>query len=90
MEKALKELATDIKNFKKSQVEGDRFSDVMNQFISSATEQHELLNGMYKKMDSLYKDTAKFYAFDAKKYAMEEFFGDLKSFKDTFIVSMYT
>ena len=42
---------------------------------------------MLKKMESLYKDLAKFYAFDVKKYTLEEFFADIKTFKDNFSVS---
>jgi diaphanous 2 len=43
---------------------------------------------MQKKMTLLYKDMGKFYAFDIKKYTMEEFFQDLKTFKDSFSVSI--
>ena len=39
-------------------------------------------------MALLYKDMGKFYAFDVKKYTMEEFFQDLKTFKDSFSVSI--
>lgn len=38
-------------------------------------------------MDSLYSDLAEFYAFDKQKYTLEEFFGDIKSFKDLFQVN---
>jgi diaphanous 2 len=57
-------------------------------FISSAKEQYSVLHGMQKKMALLYKDMGKFYAFDIKKYTMEEFFQDLKTFKDSFSVSI--
>ena len=59
----------------------------MYQFVGSATEQFEVLNTMYKKLESLYKEVGKFYAFDPHKYTMEELFQDLKSFKDSFYVS---
>lgn len=41
---------------------------------------------MFKKMDTLYKDLSEYYVFDRQKYTLEEFFGDLKTFKDSFIV----
>ncbi|KAJ8298216.1 hypothetical protein KUTeg_024747 [Tegillarca granosa] len=84
MEKSLNQLELDLKNFK-SQEEGDRFSDVMNSFITTAKEQYDVLNGMYKKMDNLFKEMGKFYCFDTKKYTMEEFFSDIKAFKESFI-----
>ena len=37
---------------------------------------------MYKRLDGLHKDMSKYFAFDANKYTIEEFFGDLKTFKD--------
>lgn len=43
---------------------------------------------MFNQMDSLYSDLAEFYAFDKKKYTLEEFFGDVKSFKDSFVVNI--
>lgn len=88
MEKQLKQLETDIKNISKSNVDGDRFAEVMNSFITSAKEQADVLSGMQKKMESLYKEMGKFYAFDIKKYSFEEFFQDLKAFRDSFSNAM--
>ena len=42
---------------------------------------------MHKTLDSQYKTLAKYYCFDVGKYSMEEFFGDIKVFKDGFVVS---
>ncbi|KAL5011351.1 hypothetical protein ScPMuIL_009902 [Solemya velum] len=84
MEKGLSQLEIDIKNFSKNPVEGDRFPN----FISSAKEQYDVLNSMYKKMDSLYREMGKFYCFDCKKYTMEELFNDVKNFKEGFQVTL--
>ncbi|XP_078323555.1 protein diaphanous homolog 2-like isoform X6 [Crassostrea virginica] len=84
MEKSLKQLEIDIKNLNKSQNENDKFSEVMNDFISSANGQYEVMNSMYKMVDNLYKEMGKYYTFDVKKYAMEEFFNDIKAFKEFF------
>ena len=46
-----------------------------------------VLEGMSKKMSSLYQDIAKYYSFDPKKYNLEDFFGDLKDFFNQFKVS---
>lgn len=88
MEKSLKQLEIDIKNLNKSQNEGDKFSQVMNEFIASAKSQYEVMKGMYKMVDNLYKEMGKYYTFDIKKYAMEEFFSDIKSFKEFFVVRL--
>ena len=58
------------------------------QFIGSAKEQFEVLNTMYKSLEGLYKELGKYYAFDSHKYNMEELFQDIKSFKDSFGVSV--
>jgi hypothetical protein len=57
------------------------------QFVNVAKDQCEVLKGMHKKMTSLYQQTAKYFCFDAKKYGIEEFFGDIKAFLDAFTVS---
>ncbi len=59
----------------------------MGDFINQAKEQHEVLEGMMKKMTTLYSNTAKYYAFDKKKYTMDEFFGDIKTFLQQFKVN---
>lgn len=40
---------------------------------------------MFKKMENLYADLADYYVFDKQKYTLEEFFADLKTFKDSYI-----
>lgn len=42
---------------------------------------------MFKNMDSLYTDISEFFSFDKQKYTIEEFFGDIKTFKDDFLVN---
>ena len=60
----------------------------VHDFLKTAKEQYSILESMVKKINQLFKDTAKYFAFDPKKYTMEEFFGDLKTFCDQFNVSM--
>ena len=50
-------------------------------------EQHEVLEGMFKRMSTLFSDMAKYYAFDPKKYTLDEFMGDIKKFIEQFKVS---
>ena len=55
-------------------------------FVNMAKEQYDVLDAMCQKMSSLFEDIAKYYTFDPKKYTMEEFFGDIKTFIDQFQV----
>jgi diaphanous 2 len=47
------------------------------------------MDSMFKNMESLYTDLSEFYAFDKQKYSLEEFFTDVKTFKDAFLVSVF-
>ena len=56
-------------------------------FAKKARESYEVLQNMFKNMDSLYSEISEFFSFDKQKYTIEEFFGDIKTFKDDFTVS---
>jgi len=43
---------------------------------------------MHGKMSELYRGLAKYFVFDTKKYSLDEFFGDIKTFNDKFAVSL--
>jgi len=58
----------------------------VHQFAGVAREQCEVLEGMHKRMIASYQQMAKYFCFDPKKYAMDEFFGDIKTFIDAFAV----
>ncbi|GIY38863.1 protein diaphanous [Caerostris extrusa] len=83
MKKSVKQLETDLKNFRPHNEE-DRFADVMASFLTEASAQYEILENMFKQMEKLYEDLSVYYAFDPKKYASDEFFTDIKTFKDMF------
>lgn len=42
------------------------------------------LQAMGTKMETLYADLAEYLVFDKQKYTLEEFFSDIKTFKDGF------
>ncbi|KAL3178061.1 hypothetical protein MRX96_038597 [Rhipicephalus microplus] len=83
MKKCIAQLGTDLKTFK-SQGPNDRFAEVMSDFYDQALQEHELLSGMFAKMKKLYDALAEFYVFESKKYTLDEFFTDIKSFKEQF------
>lgn len=41
---------------------------------------------MYKKMETIYYELAEYFVFDPQKYTLDEFFTDIKTFRDSFNV----
>ncbi|XP_077255332.1 diaphanous related formin 1 isoform X2 [Temnothorax americanus] len=87
METNIRNLEQDLTNAKVPQCDEDLFADVMRPFAKKARESYEVLQNMFKNMDTLYTDISEFFSFDKQKYTIEEFFGDIKTFKDDFLQS---
>ncbi|XP_053672897.1 protein diaphanous isoform X2 [Anopheles nili] len=85
MTNSLKNLESDLNNNKVPQSEDDRFLEVMGQFAVECRAQVELLGRMLTQMESLFTSLSEYYCFDPAKYTMEEFFTDIKTFKDAFV-----
>lgn len=85
MKNSLKNLESDLENNKLPQADDDRFIEVMGGFAKDCRETVEVLGKMQIQMEKLFKDLAEYYAFDPNKYTMEEFFSDIKTFKDNFM-----
>jgi len=84
MKRSIGDLEKDLRNFKPHNSD-DRFGEIMSKFLKETTERFQLLQTMFGKMEKLYKNLATYYAFDPKTYTMDEFFTDIKTFKDQFI-----
>lgn len=54
--------------------------------MSTAQEQYEKLDLMHKNMEKQYNDLGEYFVFNPKKMSVEEFFGDLNTFKNMFQV----
>ncbi|KAK4878010.1 hypothetical protein RN001_010516 [Aquatica leii] len=87
MDVSIKNLETDLSNNKLPQCDDDKFYETMNSFAKEAREQYLVMQSMFKKMENLYSDLADYYVFDKQKYVLDEFFTDLKTFKDSFIAA---
>lgn len=85
MTSAVKNLETDLQNNKVPQCEDDKFSEVMGKFSVDCRQQVDVLGKMQVQMEKLYKELGEYFSFDPSKYNMEEFFGDIKTFKDAFV-----
>ncbi|XP_046743899.1 protein diaphanous isoform X3 [Diprion similis] len=84
MDASLRNLEQDLSNARLPQNDNDRFGEVMTPFAKEARKSYEVMQNMFKNMDGLYTDISDFFAFDKQKYTIEEFFGDIKTFKDAF------
>uniref|UniRef100_A0A0A1XGR0 Protein diaphanous n=1 Tax=Zeugodacus cucurbitae TaxID=28588 RepID=A0A0A1XGR0_ZEUCU len=87
MTSALKSLETDLQNNKVPQCDDDKFNEIMSEFSYDCRQQVDVLGKMQVQMEKLYKDLGEYFSFDHTKYSMEEFFTDLKAFKDAFIIA---
>lgn len=85
MDTSIKNLETDLSNSRVPQSDDDKFLEVMSTFAKEARDQFEILETMFKNMDILYTELSEFFTFDKQKYPLEEFFADVKTFKDNFI-----
>ncbi|CAG9862213.1 unnamed protein product [Phyllotreta striolata] len=81
MDSSIRNLKTDLTHNRVPQSDDDKFLD---KFAEEAREQCDILHKMFKKVENLFGDLAEYYVFDKQKYTLEEFFTDLKTFKDSF------
>uniref|UniRef100_H2Z892 FH2 domain-containing protein n=1 Tax=Ciona savignyi TaxID=51511 RepID=H2Z892_CIOSA len=79
MKAALSLLQKDVEAFSKSKDPEDKFSE-------QAMEQYSLLEDMYENMKSLYESIAEFFSFNIAKKSMEDFFSEVNTFKEDYLV----
>ncbi|XP_054647011.1 protein diaphanous homolog 1-like isoform X2 [Dunckerocampus dactyliophorus] len=84
MGRQIKNLEKDIETFPPAQNDKDMFVEKMSVFVGTAREQHEKLDLMHKNMEKQYNDLGGYFVFDPRKLSVEEFFGDLNTFKNMF------
>lgn len=84
MNTSLKNLESDLNNNKSPQSEDDRFIEIMGEFAVQCRQQVEVLSKMQTQMENIYKEIGEYFSFDTNKYPMEEFFSDIKAFKEAF------
>lgn len=54
--------------------------------MESAREQYEKLDLLHKNMEKQYAELGEYFVFDPSKMSVEEFFGDLSTFRNMFLV----
>uniref|UniRef100_A0A667Y729 Diaphanous related formin 1 n=1 Tax=Myripristis murdjan TaxID=586833 RepID=A0A667Y729_9TELE len=78
MGRQLKNLEKDLETFPPPQNDKDMFVEKI------AREQYEKLDLMHKNMEKQYTDLGDYFVFNPRKISIEEFFGDLNTFKNMF------
>uniref|UniRef100_A0A7I5E8R3 Cnd3 domain-containing protein n=1 Tax=Haemonchus contortus TaxID=6289 RepID=A0A7I5E8R3_HAECO len=68
----------------KKQGDEDKFIEVMTPFLLEAQSELDTIETMHRKMKCDWESFTKFYAFDEKKYSLEQFFADMKTFKEQY------
>jgi hypothetical protein len=58
------------------------------EFYDGAQDQVNVLEEMHKNMATMFKEVLLFFCMDPKKVSMEDFFGDLKTFRDQYMVNI--
>lgn len=84
MGRQLKNLQRDLETFPPPQNEKDLFVEKLSSFVGTAQEQYEKLDMLHKNMEKQYTDVGEYFVFDPRKVSVEEFFGDLNTFKNMF------
>uniref|UniRef100_A0A4X2K7I4 Diaphanous related formin 2 n=1 Tax=Vombatus ursinus TaxID=29139 RepID=A0A4X2K7I4_VOMUR len=85
MEQQIARLESDITKFTKTEDKHDKFVEKMTSFAKSARDQYEKLFTMHNNMIKLYDNLGEYFIFDTKTVAIDEFFGDLSSFRTLFL-----
>ncbi|XP_074133836.1 protein diaphanous homolog 2 isoform X1 [Sminthopsis crassicaudata] len=85
MEQQITRLECDITKFPKTEDKHDKFVEKMTSFAKSARDQYEKLFTMHNNMIKLYDNLGEYFIFDTKTVAIDEFFGDLSSFRTLFL-----
>lgn len=84
MGRQIKSLQKDLETFPPPQSDKDLFVEKMSSFVGTAQEQYEKLDLLHSNMEKQFNDLGDYFVFDPKKISVEEFFGDLNTFKNMF------
>lgn len=80
---SINKLENQLKSYTK-QESNDFFVEKLGPFMEKAKSECEIVEKMYHTMNEKWDSLRKYYAFDPKKYTMETFFNDMKTFKEQY------
>ncbi|XP_034546447.1 protein diaphanous homolog 1-like [Notolabrus celidotus] len=84
MGRQIKDLQKTLETFPPPQNDKDHFVEKMSSFVGTSQEQYDKLDLLHKNMEKQFNDLGDYFVFDPKKISVEEFFGDLNTFKNMF------
>ncbi|XP_076774990.1 protein diaphanous homolog 2 isoform X4 [Arvicanthis niloticus] len=88
MEQSILHLERNIKNFPKAESHHDKFVEKMTSFTQNAREQYDKLSTMHSNMLKLYESLGEYFIFDPNTVTIEDFFGDLNTFRTLFLEAL--
>uniref|UniRef100_A0A7M4ERV6 Diaphanous related formin 2 n=1 Tax=Crocodylus porosus TaxID=8502 RepID=A0A7M4ERV6_CROPO len=88
MDRQIQHLESDIEKFPKTEGAQDKFVEKMSISFLNARDQYEKLSNMHNNMIKLYENLGEYFSFDPKATGIEEFFGDLSSFRTLFLKAL--
>ncbi|XP_021044290.1 protein diaphanous homolog 2 isoform X2 [Mus pahari] len=88
MEQNILHLENNIKNFPKAESHHDKFVEKMMSFTQNAREQYDKLSTMHSNMLKLYESLGEYFIFDPNTVTIEDFFGDLNTFRTLFLEAL--
>ena len=87
IQKVLKKIGNNLQTLEndlKNAADVDQATEGLEAFCKNAQAEYTLLVTMNSKLESLNSDLAEYFVFDKLKYSLEQFFMDIKQFKDQF------
>ncbi|KHN84802.1 Protein diaphanous -like protein 1 [Toxocara canis] len=81
LKNAITKIENQLKGYKK-QADNDLFVEKLGPFLEKAKTEYDIVDKMHQTMNSKWDSLRRYYAFDPKKYSMDAFFGDMKTFKE--------
>ena len=85
IENSLNMLENDLKDTSEQNTDpNDKFTHSLGTFCTTARTEYTQLLAMSNKMETFYSDLSEYFVFDKQKYSLDQFFGDIKQFKDQF------
>ncbi|XP_031231233.1 protein diaphanous homolog 2 [Mastomys coucha] len=85
MEQSILHLEHSIKTFPKPESHLDKFVEKMMSFTQHAREQYDKLSTMHNNMLKLYESLGEYFIFDPNTVTIEDFFGNLNTFRTLFL-----
>uniref|UniRef100_A0A915APD9 Protein diaphanous n=1 Tax=Parascaris univalens TaxID=6257 RepID=A0A915APD9_PARUN len=83
LKNGIRKVENQLRDYKK-QSENDMFVEKLGPFLEKAKAEYDIVEKMHQTMSSKWDSLRRYYAFDPKKYTMDAFFNDMRTFKEQY------